>query len=168
MREISNRNSDCELKKENKMYICEDCGNTEEELTTTNNPVWIEGRLVHDEKIVDRCRCGGDYVKAKKCSECEEWFAELNGYGKDKICDSCLERHINFETAIAYGEETEEEIEINGYLANQFTAYQINAILERELREYVMLGGKTCDRQYCLEDKDHFADWVAKEGEMIK
>lgn len=75
------------------------------------------------------------------------------------VCDSCLAKAETFDTAMDYGNDRKVAIEINGYLAYEFSAGDIAEILERELALFRLTG---CAEYhgYLTDDSSDFAGWL--------
>ena len=132
------------------MYICKECGCT---YTEDAVPTYQDFTQLGEKGFIDDCSCGGEIVEAYECVLCDELSANV-------MCDKCLNENITFETVLRYGNDTKQNIEINGYLAHEFTEEQINEILERELREAKKLGFKTKHEEYANNDLGHFEMWL--------
>lgn len=151
------------------MLICDRCGQViaEEDLDLTHDRDYVNNGVgrecVRDDEFYKECGCGGDWVDATECKVCGEWF---NDEHYRKVCDDCLDENATFENAIKMGDEEycQHEVKINGYLANEFSTDQIEAILERELVEAEKLGTALSYREYLFNDKDAYADWLNKEN----
>lgn len=142
------------------MLICKDCGKViaDDELIThleSRGEFWGNNCF---EEIVDKCECGGEFVEAKQCQMCGEWICEDD----ENVCDDCLQNNATYDNALKYGEENKESVELNGFLANVFTADEVNEILIRELDEAQQLSTKIYKeaRWYCLNDKMCFIDFL--------
>jgi hypothetical protein len=146
------------------MYICNLCGELVEEVptevqchgyTSLGQPI--------NEVIDSHCHCGGEFVEAKQCEICGEWFdnTELNG-----VCEVCLEEHETVEEALNFGDENEVEISgINGAVAFLLSAEQINKILKKWVEENFVDHSKDII-EYCEDDFCEFSEYLAdKYGE---
>jgi len=74
-------------------------------------------------------------------------------------CDKCLMKAETFENALDYGNDRKVAVEINGYLAYEFSADEIEEILKRELA-LCRLTGCTDYHGYLTDDSSDFADWL--------
>ena len=71
------------------MYICNRCGETTDEVETYTEMHGAEGTSNYGAITFDKeCHCGGNFVEAKQCNLCGEWFDPDNMY--DGICVECL------------------------------------------------------------------------------
>lgn len=118
---------------------------------------------------------GGDGISAARSAEldepemvtcpiCEQEVPDEEClYG---VCDSCLAKAETFETAMDYGEDRKVAVELNGYLAYEFSADDIEEILKRELA-LCRLTGCAEYHGYLTDDSSDFADWIKerKKGE---
>ena len=151
------------------MYICNRCGNLceDDELPTYEEDFGFEtgvGWKAMKQTFVDTCSCGGDFVEARECALCGEYFDKEEGW---RVCKHCLEEGATYENALAVGEENKDSVKINGFLANVFTESQIEEILQRELDQARKLTPTDINeqaKQYCLDDSDYFGDWLEKNG----
>ncbi len=134
------------------MYICKECGRTYTEDTV---PEYQDFTPLGEQGFIDDCSCGGEIIEAYECVLCDEPTANA-------VCNKCLNENITFETVLRYGTDAKQNIEINGYLAHEFTEEQINEILERELREAKKLGYQTKHKEYAKYDLNHFETWLEK------
>lgn len=109
------------------------------------------------ETVVERCRCGGDYVEATKCELCGEWFddTDLNG-----VCECCLDEHETVDNAIDYGAEHTATIDgINGAVTYLLTTEEINEILIRWIKENFTDTSYGISEFICSEQFD-FSEWL--------
>lgn len=126
-------------------YICIHCGHHFEEI---------------DRKHYDRAagvweeycpNCGSeDFEEAVHCIKCDEFVPEDNMVGS--ICKGCLEKRINDEEALAYGNDRKEAVELNGFLAYIFSASEIEYILKANIP-------KGYARRYITDDIYDFSEW---------
>lgn len=83
----------------------------------------------------------------------------LNG---DGICDDCakefLREDATIDTAIAYGEDEKQCVELNGFLAWNFSAAEIESILKAALTEKDAQYAEA----YCMDDWMAFQEWKEK------
>lgn len=149
------------------MYICNRCGNLccDCDLPTYTEDYGFEtgvGWRSCPQTFVDSCSCGGDFVEASRCKLCDEYFDDEHYNG---ICDVCLDENATYENALLIGEENADTIEINSFLLNSFTKEQIEEILKRELEQARKIDKAKIDKdakEYCLDDKGWFAEWLDK------
>lgn len=111
---------------------------------------------------------GGDGITAARSAEldepemvtcpiCEQEVPDEEcRYG---VCDSCLSKAETFDTALDYGNDRKVVVEINGYLAYEFSAEDIAEILERELA-LCRLTGCAEYHAYLTDDSSDFAEWL--------
>lgn len=152
------------------MLICDKCGELvdENELETVHDRDYVNNGLgmecVRDDEFYKECNCGGDWVEATECRICGKWF---NDELYIKVCEECLEDNATFENALKVGneEECQQEIKINGYLAREYSKDQIESLLLRDLEESLRLNCNLSYREFLLDDKDYFADYLIKKGE---
>ena len=140
------------------MLICNECRNLFEE---GEQAVWAEergefqGRTAYEE--VSGCPlCKGGYQTASLCKICDKWFPD------DEltcgVCEECLSEYNNdFNTCLAVGEKARTAVEINLFLAEQFSAEEIESILSEIAKVIYRNGGDIC-RKFIEEDKDWFVE----------
>jgi hypothetical protein len=140
------------------MYICEDCGNTREELKEEYIAVgnFPDGNNGFCDTISD-CDCGGEYVEAVKCKECGDWASELfNGF-----CEDCLKGEATISNAILYGDTKKEAVNVNGLFVKVFGEAQINSILQSAFFELTSLGERINNaNEFCIKDKEEFSEFL--------
>ena len=139
------------------MYICNNCGNTKDELRLCRQGSEFGNQTVYEEYYDDSCSCGGYFDEAEECACCGEYMSGDNYI----ICEACLEKEAMYENAKEYGDENKEEVEINGFYANAFSADKIEEILDRELKN--SSSAKEAAKRYCHEDTGCFADFLEKQ-----
>ena len=92
--------------------------------------------------------------------ECE--FCGESTLNEDCICDGCKQEHLRedatLETALAWGNEEKTCIEINGFLAWNFTVQEIEAILKKALTP----KDKKHAEAFCMDDWMAFQEWKEK------
>ena len=103
----------------------------------------------------------------KTCPICEREFDEE--LVEDGVCTTCLTEQATYETAIKYGAERKQTVEINGFLAYAFDKDEIEEALMKILEEIPKLPmppeGEFVALDYCFEDTMDFADWLVKQKE---
>lgn len=113
------------------------------------------------ETVFNDCSCGGGFDEAKRCIACQDWFTDdelLNGY-----CKECLEEEMTYENAIKFGNENEESVAINGFLAGCFSADEIQELLLKDLtqaKELIPSRINEYVKTYCKDNLDFFAEWL--------
>lgn len=151
------------------MYICDKCGKLceDDDLPTYEEDFGYDtgvGWRSAKQTFVDNCSCGGEFVEAKECAICGEWFTDdeiINGY-----CKECLEEEMTYENAIKCGSENEESVAINGFLASCFDSSEIEEILLKTLNETKELMPSRIDeyvKAYCKDDLYYFAGWLEEQ-----
>lgn len=106
--------------------------------------------------------CGCDsYQYVEECAICGEWIDEDHKiYGTDGslMCEDCIKKESTEKNVIEYGDSTQTEVKVNGFLAYVFEG-EIDEILKREfanmtasMRRRLMDGFVECD-------PDDFSDW---------
>ena len=147
------------------MLICNRCGELIEDhelkFTSQCHGYTCLGQPL-SETIPEDCRCGGEFVEAKKCNVCGEWFdnTDLNG-----VCEGCLEEYETVGEALEIGENDTTSVDINGFVASVLSVEQINKILCKWVEENFIDHSKDVVK-YCEENKAYFSDYLAdKYGE---
>ena len=139
------------------MFICNECGKIVERLPM--------GKQCHghtslgfaiEEKVVEPCSCGGEFVEATECKVCGNHFDNSNLFG---VCESCLEEHETVGEALKIGNINHEDVAINGFIAKVLSADQINYILRRWVEENFVDHSRDVVR-YCESDKSYFSEWI--------
>lgn len=139
------------------MYICNRCGDTTDEIESYTEMHGAEGTSNYGAITYDKpCSCGGDFVEARRCQICEEYFDPDDLY--DGICEECLKKATTEENAFKLGEECKESVEINGFLKSVFKAEEIEQILKNAYAELPQYYKNNYAADYCLEDTEAFAE----------
>jgi hypothetical protein len=106
--------------------------------------------------------CKGYFEEMTQCKICGEYFTddELSG----GVCDECIYEHsTDIELCHRLGEEAEETIKINGFIASVFTEEQIiNEILWNRIKELNRIVNVSC-YDFIDSDKSWFAEKLIKE-----
>ena len=76
-------------------------------------------------------RCGEVLEEAEACAECGEYHAEDNI--KEGLCPFCFAKKYTFDYALT--DEETSTVEINAFLASQFSVDEVETILREKLRE---------------------------------
>ena len=75
------------------------------------------------------------------------------------VCETCLGKAATYDGAMGYGADRKTAVELNGYLAYELDADEIEEILKLHL-EYAREIGALSPRSFCLDDSSDFADWL--------
>jgi hypothetical protein len=102
------------------MYICDTCGRLYDGEFRQYKEA--HGELVFD----DVCRCGGEFVEAKKCNYCGEWFYDREEL---EVCEDCITEATTVENALELGARGTLPAEINGFIVDLLGKDKINEIL---------------------------------------
>lgn len=97
----------------------------------------------------------GHFVETELCPVCGEHYIKPDEY---KVCDQCFKKHSTIDNAIRFGSEHPERIELNEYLAFEFSQFEIERILVEKLKQ------KKGDhlKEY-LEDANYdFQEWLIR------
>lgn len=149
------------------MLVCDWCGRVVDSVNCWEDKDFVDNGLglecVRSDTICEDCSCGGTFTEATNCLLCGDFFYDKH---YREICDDCLEEEATFENALKMGDEEDckEEIKINGYLASEYDSCQIESLLLKDLKEAKSAGCCLNYRDFCLNDKDYFADWLKKEN----
>lgn len=142
------------------MLICNRCGELKREedirsFSECHGHTSLGQRL--EEKCYDYdCPCGGEFVEAKECKVCGEWFDNTDLEG---VCEGCLEKYETVGDALSYGEFDMQSVDINGFVVSVIPKEQINAILTKWVEENVVDNSKVVTK-YCEQDLLAFSDYV--------
>lgn len=140
-------------------YQCHECGRSFEEpdiITETHG--MTDGSC---EEIGVCPYCKGYFEEMAQCRICGEYFTEDELSGG--VCDECIYEHsTDIELCHKLGEEAEETIKINGFIASIFTEEQINEILWNRIKEINRMVGVSC-YEFIDCDKSWFAEKLIKE-----
>ena len=105
--------------------------------------------------------CKGYFEEMHKCEICGEYFTEDELSGG--VCDECIYEHsTDIELCHKLGEEAEETIKINGFIASVFTEEQINEILWNRIKEINRMVNISC-YDFIDSDKSWFAEKLIEE-----
>ena len=105
--------------------------------------------------------CKGYFEEMHKCEICGEYFTEDELSGG--VCDECIYEHsTDIELCHKLGEEAEENIKINGFIASVFTEEQINEILWNRIKEINRMVNISC-YDFIDSDKSWFAEKLIEE-----
>lgn len=109
------------------MLVCNRCGT----VVNYNDLGYVTE--VHGERHRNtHCKCGGDFIPAKKCKLCDSWFDNTALYG---VCECCISEEETVGNALEIGAENTEMVEVNGFIAEVLTTEQINSILTKWVEE---------------------------------
>lgn len=115
------------------MYICPNCNQMMDELPThtefMTNQYGGQDAVAFENYFCQSC--GGILEQAEACAECGEYHITLNVL--DGLCPFCFAKKYNFEFALT--DEESSTVEINAFLASQFSVDEIETILREKLRE---------------------------------
>jgi hypothetical protein len=105
--------------------------------------------------------CKGYFEEMTQCRICGQYFtdSELSG----GVCDECIYEHsTDIELCHKLGEEAEESIKLNGFIASVFSEEQINEILWNRIKEINRIVNISC-YDFIDSDKSWFAEQLIKE-----
>jgi hypothetical protein len=140
-------------------YQCHECDRRFEEpdiITETHG--MTDGSC---EKIGVCPYCKGYFEEMHKCRICGQYFTddELSG----GVCDECIYEHsTDIELCHRLGEEAEETIKINGFIASVFSEEQINEILWNRIKEISRIVNVSC-YDFIESDKSWLAEKLIEE-----
>lgn len=105
--------------------------------------------------------CKGYFEEMTQCRICDQYFTEDELSGG--VCDECIYEHsIDIELCHKLGQEAEESIKINGFIASVFSEEQINEILWNRIKEINRMVNISC-YDFIDSDKSWFAEKLIKE-----
>lgn len=105
--------------------------------------------------------CKGYFEEMTQCRICGQYFTD--GELSDGVCDECIYEHsTDIELCYRLGEEAEESIKLNGFIASVFTEEQINEILWNRIKEINRMVNISC-YDFIDSDKSWFAEQLIKE-----
>ena len=141
------------------MYECHRCGKHFEEPDIITETHGLDSPPY--EKVAVCPYCHGWFEEMYQCKVCGQFFTddELTM----SVCDECIYEHeINAELCHKFGEEAEESIKINGFIASVFSEEQINEILWNRIKEINRIVNVSC-YAFIDRDKSWFAEQLIKE-----
>jgi hypothetical protein len=143
------------------MYICNQCGHTQDKLKYARiyGDNLLEGYM--DEVITD-CACckHGELVEATECSVCGRYFDNSSLFG---VCEDCLAEHHTVGDALKFGDEEKIDVPINSFIYNILAIDKINQILEKYVEEHFTDCCKEVT-EFCNLDKWAFSEYVENLG----
>lgn len=116
----------------------------------------LENKMVIPEQWHGEREPWTDNEPTRECPLCGREIAENDMIYA--VCDQCLADNKAVATALEYGAERTTKVSINGFLAYQFDADEINDILTAALSDLF----KTDHREFLNDDEDDFAMWLQK------
>lgn len=151
-----------------KIYLrCADCDNVMSESETGSavgdyQPSW--------EKIAVCNNCGSDNLdEVGKCDVCDEFFditvgtSELHGY-TGRVCEDCLKKFADIRTAIKYGDNHKDSMEISDFFWRLFDKDEIHEILlSKAMEKFGDHSSRKLDWEatdFCMDDADDFSEWL--------
>ena len=75
------------------------------------------------------------------------------------VCETCLGKAATYKNALDYGADRKTSVELNGYLAYELDADEIEEALKQYL-EFAREIGALSPRSFFLDDSSDFADWL--------
>ena len=147
------------------MYICNRCGKLIDELPTSSQCHGYTGLgdELREEFAETECSCGGEFVEARQCKICGEYYSDED-YPYD-VCECCAEEYETVGHALEYGEQRKEKVEINGFIYSVLSNEQINEILTKWVEENFTDHSKYV-RDYCEDDKFDFSEFCIEKYEQ--
>lgn len=140
-------------------YQCHECDRRFEEPDIITETHGLETPPY--EKIGVCPYCKGYFEEMTQCRICGQYFTD--GELSDGVCDECIYEHsTDIELCYRLGEEAEESIKINGFIASYFSEEQINEILINRIREINRIVNISC-YDFIDSDKSWFAEKLIKE-----
>lgn len=121
------------------------------------NEEWVDlhGYIEADEhpiKYDEYCEiCGQGLIESNRASQKWESF---------NFCDSCFSCNTTINDLIEFGKESKEKIELNGFIAGNFTKNEIEEILLREIRESEKLKPGCCRNKFIKKNEYEILEWL--------
>ena len=144
------------------MLVCDCCEKTkhENEIRTykVSHGETSLGFSLTEEFEDATCRCGGNFVEAKKCKICGALFPKSE-YAD--MCESGMEDYESVEIALEIGKERKTTVEVNEFVAYALSDEQINKILTKWVEENFVDHSNTVV-EYLENDKPWFSDYIAE------
>lgn len=131
------------------MYKCVECGHIFEEgeqkqRYEDNGEMWQVCPI-----------CGGDFEEAETCEVCGAGSEKLYG----GVCSECISKYEHDpETCCKASQDEKETVKINAFLAEMFTASEIETILIDALKEQKNVDCK----DFIESDKEWFGGQIAR------
>lgn len=120
---------------------------------------FVENKMVVDSQWPENEPCEVEMVTCPVCGK--EVSRDIMCYS---ICDYCIVNLETFDNAVKYGAARPESVEINGYLAYEFTPDMINEILTREMQVACALGADPNYGAYIEDDQSDFESWLIEQN----
>lgn len=140
-------------------YECHNCGKRFEEPHIIEEKHGLETPPY--EKIGVCPYCKGYFEEMTQCRICGQYFTEDELSGG--VCDECVYEHsTDIELCHRLGQEAEESIKLNGFIASVFSEEQINEILWNRIKEISRIVNVSC-YDFIDSDKSWFAEQLIKE-----
>lgn len=146
------------------MLICDRCGSIIEDSelrTSFQCHGYTDLGDAFEERIAERCRCGGDFVDATRCEICGEWFNDTKCYG---VCEMCIDEHMTVHDALGFGKDNTTSIDdINGAVASLLTTEEINRILTRWVEENFVDYSRDISK-FIKSELNEFSEWLKEKA----
>lgn len=140
------------------MLVCNRCGT----LVNYNDLGYVTE--IHGERHRNTvCKCGGEFIPAKKCKLCGSWFDNTDLHG---VCEGCISEEETVGNALEIGAENTEMVEVNGFIAEVLTTEQINKILTKWVEEN-FVDRCTPVVQYLEGDISCFTEFLEDKYRMV-
>lgn len=134
------------------VLICEECGKVKhiDEISSVSSFLCKINGVNYYEDLLEPCECGGEFVKTKRCEICDGYMSEESS---DVICEECVKKYGNKESALAFGDDEVETVDINGFLAYMLSEKEINDVLQKyAFAKYTKDKIRIMAKDYCSED----------------
>ena len=143
------------------MYICDKCKKKYKQLKSKQKNLFpLVDFLFSKDELQTVCKCGGNIVEMKTCKKCgKETTSEYS------LCGECISKYKTLESALDIGEEWNETLEINGFLASVFTPAEIEVILIDVIKRYDEAILDSFVLGYCNDDEEYFKEYVERKWE---
>lgn len=140
-------------------YKCDHCGREFDEPDIITETHGLDSPPYEEIGVCPYCK--GWFEEMHRCEICGEYYTadELTS----GVCDECIYQHdTDIELCHRLGEEAEETIKINGFIASVFSEEQINEILWNRIKEISRIVNVSC-YDFIDNDKSWFAEQLIKE-----
>jgi hypothetical protein len=140
-------------------YKCDHCGREFEEPDIVTETHGLDSPPYEEIGVCPYCK--GWFEEMHKCEICGEYYTadELTS----GVCDECIYQHdTDIELCHRLGEEAEETIKINGFIASVFSEEQINEILWNRIKEISRIVNVSC-YDFIESDKSWLAEKLIEE-----
>ena len=142
------------------MYICEKCHNTFEEPKELKN---MGGDIGESDYCCPWCGYTEEFSEVIECAICGEIVRESET--EECVCEKCLNKYAGRKHAFQLGDKNKDFVFLNGFVVSFFDEKEVEQILREVLvHRYWESDIDEKGKEYCLDDKWEFANYLKKEG----